>query len=514
VLSGAAPALRTQHVGAAFLPAPAHTRWSRNELELLGRTVSVEGGFDWDFDGEGTLWAFHLHQFDYARSPAVSAEQRSALLLDWIDRHTGGTGWKPHPISLRIFSWAKLLLTPEALSLSPAQAERVQHSLACQIETLDRSLEVRLQANHLLSNLLGVVAGALLLDGPRSRHWLRRLAWLEWELGDQIASDGSHVERSPMYQALLLENLLDLLNLASSVGDAAPRPLVATLEDCAARMLGAHRVWTHPDGEIALFADSALGIAHSPAALEEYASSLGVTAVAPPQPGVLEAGGYVRLAEGPFTLIASVGGPMPSHQPGHAHCDALSFELSVGSQRVVTDTGVSEYVAGARRDLARATRSHSTIEVDGREQAEIWAAHRVGGRPRVQLLEVEPGRSFEASCSGWSTPDSVHRRHVRVDSEGVEIRDCLEGPVRPVRSHLPLAPGLEPILTSDAQGRQSAGLELDAGVRLRIELPGELDWRIERSAYFPRFGSEEQRACLVGEASAFRSARLRFKLVG
>jgi uncharacterized heparinase superfamily protein len=35
---------------------------------------------------------------------------------------------------------------------------------------------------------------------------------------------------------------------------------------------------------------------------------------------------------------------MPSYQPGHAHCDALSFELCIGRERVVTDTGVTEYV--------------------------------------------------------------------------------------------------------------------------------------------------------------------------
>ena len=53
-------------------------------------------------------------------------------------------------------------------------------------------------------------------------------------------------------------------------------------------------------------------------------------------------------------------------------------------------------VPGARRDASRATRSHATVEVDGRDQAELWAPHRVGGRPRVALLEVAPRE--EAQC--------------------------------------------------------------------------------------------------------------------
>ena len=35
----------------------------------------------------------------------------------WIDRHTSGAGWDPHPISLRTLAWTKLLLTQGALAL-------------------------------------------------------------------------------------------------------------------------------------------------------------------------------------------------------------------------------------------------------------------------------------------------------------------------------------------------------------------------------------------------------------
>ncbi len=59
-----------------------------------------------------------------------------------------------------------------------------------------------------------------------------------------------------------------------------------------------------------------------------------------------------------------------------------------------------------------------------------------------------------------------------------------------------------------------ARLALDGGLRLWIELPPELDWRVERTPYLPEFGSELQRACLVGESSAFRSARYRIALDG
>jgi hypothetical protein len=264
---------------------------------------------------------------------------------------------------------------------------------------------------------------------------------------------------------------------------------------------------THPDGGIALFADSARGIAHTPAALLAYARRLGVEPRPPARSGLLERGGYVRLERGPFVLIASVAGPTPAYQPGHAHCDALSFELSVGRDRVVADTGVYEYVPGALRDLSRATRSHATIEIDGAEQAELWAAHRIGGRPRVALIAHEPDLAAEATCAGWATSDTTHRRRYSVSESAVEIADALEGARRPVRLQLPLALGVEPRL----EGAR-AHLRLPSGGWLRVDLPANLPWTIERAPCFPEFGRREERAVLVARAPHLEAARWRLSL--
>jgi hypothetical protein len=198
---------------------------------------------------------------------------------------------------------------------------------------------------------------------------------------------------------------------------------------------------------------------------------------------------------------------MPSYQPGHAHCDALSFEFSVGPRRVVTDTGVSEYVPGSLRDQSRATRSHATVEIDGREQAELWAAHRIGARPDAGLIRVEPPREAEAVCSGWATPEVLHRRRFRVSVDGVEIHDSFDVPAARARLHLPVAPGIEPRL----EGNQ-ARLDLGTEGSLQIALPAEARWHVEPAPYFPEFGREEKRAMLVGEASRLEAAHWRLAL--
>lgn len=512
--AGPAPELAPTSSSVPFPGAPEHARVEPGPcFSLIGVTVDMNGGVDWDFAGEGPLFAYHLHQFDHVRSDAAEPALRLELIRDWIRRHPSGVGWDPHPTCLRILSWGKLLLTEGALPEGLDHRAEIRHSLARQIETLSHHLEVRLQANHLLSNLIGVVFGGLLLAGSHADRWLGLHERLEQEIGRQIRSDGLHEERSPMYHALLLENLLDLLNLARVPSAGSPRSLVEVLEAATARMRGALEVVCHPDGEIALFADSAFGIAQAPARLHAYADALGVDAVGSLDRGVLAESGYVRLAADPLTLLASVSGPAPAHQPGHAHCDALSFELSCGDERIVTDTGVREYVPGERRRIARATGSHATIEIDDCEQAEIWSAHRVGGRPVVVLEGVEPGVRMVASCRGWSTPETLHRRAFIARGTAIEIQDTLEGERRPVRLALPLAPGLEPRLAHDRDGGTEAHVPLKNGSRLRIALPVAANWRIARAPYYPRFGTTIERACLVGESSDFETGTFRFEVI-
>jgi hypothetical protein len=228
---------------------------------------------------------------------------------------------------------------------------------------------------------------------------------------------------------------------------------------------------------------------------------------------MLDHAGFGRLEAGRLSLIASLAGPMPSYQPGHAHCDALSFELSCGEERVVCDTGVFEYVQGERRRIARATASHATLEVAGGEQAEIWAPHRIGGRPSVRIEEAVPGERFVARCASWSTPDTTHRRVFRRQGRTLEICDEILGTPRPVRLMLPLAPGLEPRLSHDQDGGAEAHVPLASGARMRVALPVAANWHIARAAYYPEFGREEQRACLVGEANVFESGTWRFELL-
>ena len=103
-------------------------------------------------------------------------------------------------------------------------------------------------------------AGAL-LDAPESsRWWEKGEKLLQRELTEQILPDGGHIERSPMYHAQVLEDLLDLQVLVEACGRTS-KNCAELLSQHVTRMADFLRSVLHPDGEIPLFNDSALGVA-------------------------------------------------------------------------------------------------------------------------------------------------------------------------------------------------------------------------------------------------------------
>jgi len=141
------------------------------------------------------------------------------------------------------------------------------------------------------------------------------------------------------------------------------------------------------------------------------------------------------------------------------------------------------------------------VEVNGAEQAELWGADRVGGRPDAGLVRVEPGACVEGVCAGWSTPDVLHRRTLLLEDGRLRIEDRFDLPAARARLVLPLAPGVAARLDG-----ARAALALPSGRRLDVTLPASARWRLERGPCFVELGGERDRALLVGEASGLAAA--------
>ena len=422
------------------------------------RLLGLEGELaelGWCGPQAAKLWRYNQHYFDdlNAHDAAARRAWHTGLMAAWLAQNPPGRGdgWEPYPTALRIVNWVKWWAGG-----APATPAALQ-SLAVQVRWLRRRLEWHLLGNHLFANAKALVMAGLFFEGPEPDAWLAEgLRILDAEIPEQILGDGGQFERSPMYHALALEDMLDLVNALQAWAPAQVQAQVPTLapathrlsawRQCAAGMLHWLRCMSHPDGGIAFFNDGAHGVAPANDELERYAAALGITADAAPAEGVthLADSGYVRLAWGDTHAWLDVAPVGPDYLPGHAHADTLSFELSFGAQRVVVNGGTSRYGLGPEREFERSTAAHSTVQVAGQNSSEVWSGFRVGRRARVVELHMQ-GRSVEAAHDGYRhLPGApLHRRRWVLRRDGLIVTDAVTPGQQEAVARFHLAPGLE-----------------------------------------------------------------------
>ena len=440
----------------------------------------------WDDPAIAKLWRYNLHYFDdlLSEGAASRSEWHKAFMVRWVRENVPavGTGWEPYPTSLRIINWVKWALAGNELSTECVQ------SLAVQSRWLRGRLEWHLLGNHLFVNAKALVFAGCFFDGPEADAWLAKgLAILRTQIPEQILADGGQFERSPMYHALALEDMLDLANLAHMFPARASgwRSMVEPLIYHMRRWLG---VMCHPDGEISFFNDSAIGIAPSPAQLDAYAQRLGYGIIPPTADGctLLPESGFVRMQKGPAVVIADVGSVGPDYLPGHAHADTLSFELSLYGSRVLVNSGISEYGTSDERLRQRGTAAHNTVVVLDENSSEVWGGFRVARRAHVfgyrasehvdQLIVTCSHDGYRRLKHGLN-----HTRTWVLRSSGLLLNDQL-GTTAPMVGHLHFAPGATNIIVDDG----SCNLKI-SDIPIQIQVVGSSLATYE-SRWFPNFG--------------------------
>jgi Heparinase II/III-like protein/Heparinase II/III N-terminus len=387
------------------------------------------------------IWELSRHQWGVTLGQAyrLTGERRYAetfvsLVTDWCRANPRGRGinWASSlEVALRAIAWcwALQLFGPSAPVPEPFVAELLGVMWLSAVH-VERYLSTYFSPNtHLTGEALGLVyAGVAFGDAPRAARW-RTLGTqiLIDQSRRQIHADGVYFEQSTYYQRYTADIYLHLLLLARQNAIVVPPALHDRIQGVLDFLLAVRR----GGGSLPLVGDAdggslvplarrqpddlrgVFGVAAAHYGRADYAwAADGLTPEAlwlvgpeavdvitrlesrpprAPASRVFPDGGYAVMRSGwesdAHCLVFDTG-PLGCPVSGaHGHADLLSVECSVFGAPCVVDPGTGCYTTDHRwRNFFRSTGAHSTVVVDGIDQAEPVAPFAWRSRPRARVL--------------------------------------------------------------------------------------------------------------------------------
>jgi len=471
---------------------------NENTFKFLNKPLSLlEVGWNDNGNIVPKLWRYNQHYFDDLN--AVDSFKRKAwhdqLLKNWISKNSigKGIGWDPYPTSIRIINWIKWCLQGNKLSDASLK------SLAVQTSWLNKQIEWHILGNHLFSNAKALIFAGLFFSSKQSEVWLKKgLKIIDDELKEQVLNDGGHFELSSMYHAIFLEDLLDLINVSQTYSKVIQKSHVNEWKKVTKKMFMWLDSMTHPDGDIAFFNDAALKISSNLDELKKYAVKLGINYISKKfnQVTHLVDSGYIRFNSNNVIGLLDVGPIGPNYLSGHAHADTLSFELSLFGQRLLVNSGTSQYGISKIRQYERSTEAHNTVVIDNQNSSEVWSGFRVARRAKPFDLKIEQLENIvNISCAhdGYKrlNRNLIHRRHWQFLKNSIIIRDHVDGFFKNAYANFHFHSSV--IITKINNSFWKIEMPNRQQVILKVKMGEPV---IEESYYSPEFGKKLSSKCL------------------
>ncbi len=421
---------------------------------------------------QGFTWLRHLRALgtDGARLRA------RALVAEWLARPGADPLTRaPDVIGARVNAW----LTQYdffAASADDGFKQRLMTRIAIDARTLAALAPFPMHDHRALAAYKGLLACAVAM--PEQNHLLTRyMRHIAAEIGRQVLLDGCHVERSPSAHFAALRELAEMRALMQSGHIAPPLALSAALD----RMAPALRALRHADGGLALFNGTQ---EETPALIDLVLAQSGRSRTVQ---SALPEGGFIRLLVGRTLLFVDAGPPPPPGYDALSHAGTLSFELSVGRERLVTNCGAG--VTPDWQEALRQTAAHSALIIGDRSSSDL-SSGRGHGEPagisrRPAHVEVEHKQSggahwLELSHDGYRpTAGAVHRRRLYLAENGEDVRgeDFVEqqpaGAPGTKKLAFVLRFHLHPDVTAKHDGEPgNLALALSSGAQWRMRIEG------------------------------------------
>tara|TARA_B100000925_G_C22005346_1_gene473384 strand:+ start:87 stop:1721 length:1635 start_codon:yes stop_codon:yes gene_type:complete len=457
------------------------------EACFLNHRKKLDLPADWNNENPSKLWTYNLNYFEDLLSTDSKKKHNlhTHLLNSWVDHNPVGigNGWEPYPSSLRIVNVLKAWLGGLELD------KKLINSVFNQSIYLSNCLEKHLLGNHYFANLKALLFAGLIFKNTRLLGIAEE--GLISQIPEQILEDGANFELSPMYHSIMLVDMLDIFNLNKAYPNILSKELVTSLEKYIPKMLMFMEAMAHPDGGVSFFNDSANGIAPKNSTIKSYAEKLGfsIKIFDSSRTQIIDNAnsGYICATTNGDKIIFDAAAVGPNYIPGHAHADTLSFELSIGSQRVLVNSGTSEYGLSENRLNQRKTALHNTVEVDDKDSSQVWSSFRVANRSEIifKNAKIEDGRNIEliAAHNGYKSlfAGCIHERKLTFSKNNLVVFDSLKRKFKFAKSRFYIHPNLDVSLEDDCLIIKGARFVLNCNLKGKLFL-------LKDSFYYPEFG--------------------------
>lgn len=346
----------------------------------------------WEYNEESALWNFNLHYFEFL-FPLVDAYRHTGKLdylnktkhciRSWIKFNPcskGGSGWASYCIALRLTNWLSYISAVQReLEQDVEFFDSMHKSMHEQFSHLATHLEKDILGNHYFENLKAILLCSLYFRDEIVYN--QALTAFLKECKEEILPDGMHFELSPMYHKIIFEGILRAAYALRQCGREN-----ALLESYIQPMLNV--AYSFEDGleRIPLFNDGGNNVSKSLDALVRAANRC--FGVKPVEVSRMPDAGFYIFKNGPWKLVVDAGRPGPDYIPGHAHCDAMSYELFKSGKPILVNCGTYAYQC-KERSFYRSTQAHNTVMVEGVEQSQCWGTFRLAKRAKVEVISVE-----------------------------------------------------------------------------------------------------------------------------
>lgn len=416
-------------------------------------------------------WELNRHQWlvRLAQAYALGRDERYARACvasidSWLEANPPGVGinWASSlEVAYRLISWCwTVALIRESACVTGEWAMNLLAAVCRHAQHVRRYLSYYFSPNtHLTGEALGLFyAGTLFQEFEYAPQWVKAGAdILIAESAAQILPDGVHFELSTCYQRYTIDIYLHFLQLAARNDMVMPDDLPSRVEGLVDALLAVRQ----PDGSIPQIGDAdggtllplairkpddARGVfaraacafgredfawaaeGDGPEAVwmmgQEALTRLGALKPAPPAgPAsvLLPSSGYAVMRSGwqrdAHQLIVDAGPLGCPISSGHGHADLLSIQCAIFGEPCLVDPGTGCYASGSRwRDYFRSTAAHSTLRIDGRDQARPAGPFRWQARPAAELEAWESTGEIDVVDASHTWCDDagavIHRRRV------------------------------------------------------------------------------------------------------